>query len=277
MELTDWSSGHIPDIMSLWRQSRASETLTRSELSTALAAGTVLATAEGTAAVAFTQGLGTARQRGNIRLLMVASGQQQRGLGRELLGAAEALLRARGVTTIRLAGGVPRYLWPGIDITNESALALARSAGFRVHGHAVNMALDTRFRAPAPDGVAVHPAHAVDVVRLRDFVASLWPLWLTEFDIAAAQATLVGAWAGDRPVGFIAHSTMRQGWIGPMGTDPDHQNQGIGVALLAAVCTDLAERGRDSADIAWVGPVDYFAARGAKVSRHFERFVKDVG
>jgi predicted N-acetyltransferase YhbS len=207
--------------------------------------------------------------------LAVAPYHRRRGVGRALLTAAESRLRERGVTAIRLAAGVPRYLWPGIDHTNHGARALAMSAGYRLVDEAVNMSLATTFRAATPGAVTVSRVNGTGIAAVRAFVTVTWPLWGTEVDLAAARGSLFAAWDGARPVAFIAHSTMRAGWIGPMGTDDGFRGHGVGQALLSAACADLAADGWPRADIAWVGPVEYFARLGAHVNRRFLRYVKE--
>lgn len=277
MDLQTWGVDHLPDVLRLWNRSCPSEPLTAAELDTGLADdGDLLAASDGTAVIAFVQGTGEARHRGNVRLLVVAPEARRRGLGRALLQAAEDRLRSRGVTSIRLAGGVPRYLWPGIDATNTAARALARACGYTVVGTAVNMAIPTEFRAAAPEGLDVRWVDDENTPDLLAFVDEHWPLWGTEVRIAAERGTLCGAWAGVEPVGFVAHSTMRTGWIGPMGTGLDHRGHGVGAALLSAACADLERRGHASAEIAWVGPVEYFLAKGARVTRTFERYVREL-
>ena len=55
-----------------------------------------------------------------------------------------------------------------------------------------------------------------------------------------------------------------------MGTDPTRQHGGVGAALLGQLCRDLQAAEFSSAEIAWVGPVSFYAkAAGAKVSRVF--------
>jgi hypothetical protein len=54
-----------------------------------------------------------------------------------------------------------------------------------------------------------------------------------------------------------------------MATDPERQRSGVCRALLGAACAALAEDGRAEADIAWVGPIGFYAKAGATVSRVF--------
>lgn len=269
----------LVELAELWALASPSEPIGPQELRTVLVdgGGTILVSEDGLGAVAFVQGADDARGRGNIRLLAVHPDSQRRGHGLALLRAAENRLRGQGVREVRLAGGVPRYLWPGVDVRNRAMRSLATAAGYASFGTAVNMTIATSFRADPPAHVEIHrvdSADAENTAAAREFVAANWPIWLTEFDIAAGRGTVFAAWAEGRAIGFFAHSTMRAGWIGPMGTDPEFRSRGVGAATLADVCRDLEQRGHSTAEIAWVGPVGYFADRGAQVSRTFSRFVK---
>ena len=279
MRLQEWGPESLPDLATLWAAASPAEPLGVDELRTVLidGGGTILASEDGRGAVAFVQGSAEARERGNIRFLVIHPLVQRQGRGRALLLAAEDRLRRRGVNGLRLAGGVPRYLWPGIDERNLPARSLATSAGYEVAGTEVNMTMPTSFRADSPPGVVVRKVDPADVTLVREFVAVHWPIWLTEFDIAAGRGSVFAAWVDDRVIGFFAHSAMRSGWIGPMGTDQAFRSRGVGAAMLAAVCADIGRRGHPTAEVAWVGPVEYFADRGALVTRTFTRFVKRLG
>jgi mycothiol synthase len=71
-------------------------------------------------------------------------------------------------------------------------------------------------------------------------------------------------------IGFACHSVNRAGWVGPIGVDPAHQRGGVGAAMLSALCTDLQAAGHADAEIAWIGPIGFYAkTAGAAVSRAF--------
>ena len=272
----DAGEERLAELAELWAVASPAEPIGIEELRTVLVdgGGTIIATADGLGVVAFVRGADEARERGNIRLLVVHPDSRNQGRGRALLHAAENRLRGEGVREVRLAGGVPRYLWPGVDVTNLPMQRLAATSGYQMLGTAVNMTMSTNFQADAPTGVDVRRVVTAEGSLVRDFIAGNWPIWLTEFDIALRRGTVFAAWFGDRAIGFFAHSTMRAGWIGPMGTDPECRAKGVGAATLAAVCGDLEQLGYPTAEVAWVGPVSYFADRGAKVTRTFSRFVK---
>ena len=54
------------------------------------------------------------------------------------------------------------------------------------------------------------------------------------------------------------------------------RQQGIGAALVAAVCGDLRKLGYTQAEVPWVGPIAFFANRGATLSRAFRRFSRTL-
>ena len=54
-----------------------------------------------------------------------------------------------------------------------------------------------------------------------------------------------------------------------MATDPGRQHAGVGRSLLGEVCASLSDAGHTEADIAWVGPIGFYAKAGAVVSRVF--------
>jgi hypothetical protein len=48
----------------------------------------------------------------------------------------------------------------------------------------------------------------------------------------------------------------------------------VGAALVGAVCLDLMVAGHDQVEIAWVGPVRFYAKLGAEVSQVFRTYTK---
>jgi GNAT superfamily N-acetyltransferase len=201
-----------------------------------------------------------------LLLLAVLPEERRQGRGRALVDAVVEHARSRGATELHLGNCAPRYVWPGVDYRFTAALALFESIGFEAYGAECNMAITTSFRADPPDGVTIERetgAGALDLARRR------YPHWVDETERAVASDACFAARAGGATVGFACHSANRAGWIGPMATDPDRRHGGVGRAVLAAVCADLEHRGHARADIAWVGPIGFYAKCGATVSRVF--------
>ena len=199
-------------------------------------------------------------------LLVVHPDQQRRGRGRSLVGETVARARAAGAADMHLGTAIPRYVWPGVDFRFTAALALFEATGFEPYGAACNMAIPTSFRAGSPAGIVVEREHGDGAAGLA---SRCFPHWLDEVERAAAVGTCYAARAGGDTIGFACHSVNRAGWIGPMATDPERQRAGVGRSLLGAACASLSAAGHTEADIAWVGPVGFYAKAGAVVSRVF--------
>lgn len=203
-----------------------------------------------------------------LLLVAVAPHRQGKGLGKDLVAAVAGSARDRGAVSLHLANAVPRYLWPGLELANTRAGMLAESAGFTPDLVAVNMAIDTGFRQDAPAGITVEREATSGALELA---ASQFPHWVDELTVAFDQGTAFAARdASGRTVGFGCHSCNRAGWIGPMATDRASQGAGIGGAVLAAVCADLARRGVPTGEISWVSNLRFYGKCGAVVSRVFQ-------
>jgi GNAT superfamily N-acetyltransferase len=199
-------------------------------------------------------------------LLAVHPDHRREGRGRALVNESATRARAAGAVDLHLGTAIPRYVWPGVDFRFTAALALFETTGFEPYGAACNMAIPTSFRADSPREVFVEREGGDGAAALA---SRSFPHWLDEVERARAAGTCSAARAGGETIGFACHSVNRAGWIGPMATDPERQRGGVGRALLGAVCASLAATGHAEADIAWVGPIGFYAKAGAAVSRVF--------
>jgi GNAT superfamily N-acetyltransferase len=242
--------------------------------------GVVLGTAGGEGAVSVVRRDAGGGVDAWVKLLVVDPPARRRGLGRSLLAAAERWAWDQGAIRLHLGGSPPFYLWPGIDGRADAMLGLAEAAGYVPTGTALNMELPTATRPPLPEGIEIRRAlEDADVVRVCALVDREWPTWRPEVDRAVdhgcCHVAVATGGTGESPaLGFVAHSVSRAGWIGPLGTDPASQGSGIGSALLGVACRDLMIAEFDTAEICWVGPVEFYARHGAVVSRTFHQFVK---
>lgn len=201
-----------------------------------------------------------------LLLLTVRPDHQRHRRARVLLDAAVNHARERGAVELHLGNAFPRYVWPGVDFRFTAALALFEAAGFEPYGAECNMAIASGFRADPPSDVVVERETGAGAVELA---GRKYPHWVDETARAVEGGTCFAARADGETLGFACHSVNRAGWIGPMATDPERQHRGVGRALLGAVCADLETRGHAEGDIAWVGPVGFYAKCGARVSRVF--------
>ncbi|PZG41308.1 GNAT family N-acetyltransferase, partial [Spongiactinospora gelatinilytica] len=219
---------------------------------------------------------------GHIDLLAVHPRARGRGLGKELVGAAEHWLRDNGAAQARMAGNPPCYAWPGIDVRATPAACLAESLGYERYHTAFNMTADlTRDLGVGDDldrlakaGVTVHSAPPCDRERVAAFGRKHWnDNWAWEIEHATGCRYAIRA---GEVIGFAAWGA-RPEWFGPMGTAEEARGLGVGGVLLRRCLAEQRDRGHSTAQISWVGPMRFYArAIGARVERVFWLYRRDL-
>ncbi|GAA1504159.1 hypothetical protein GCM10009677_40360 [Sphaerisporangium rubeum] len=234
--------------------------------------------------VAFVSTSATTPGAGHVDLLAVHPAARGHGLGKALVHAAEDWLHDRDVHEVRLAGNPPCYAWPGVDVRYTPAVCLAESLGYQRYRTAWNMTVDLTAlpTAQEPDlarlaeaGVELHSAHDPgDRASVAGFVRDHWNdswAWEVEQSTGCHYAVRDG-----EILGFAAWGT-RPGWFGPMGTAEQSRGLGVGRVLLRRCLNDQAATGQREAQIAWVGPIHFYArAIGARVERVFWSFRRSL-
>ena len=219
------------------------------------------------------------RRTGFVQLVAVGPQARRAGHGRALVEAIrEWAADEHGCTVMAVGAAAPFYLWPGVDVHATGALCLFESLGFVPRGAELNMSFPSTHRGTAPPGIELRRAiEEADVTAGVGFVGRHWPKWEAEARRAVDSASLHLAVAVDdgAVVGFGCHSVNRLGWLGPMGTDPERRHPGTGNAILGAIATDLMAAGLATVEVAWVGPLGFYAtAAGATVSRAFRTLTR---
>ena len=211
--------------------------------------------------------------RAHIRLLVVHPSFRRQGLGAALLAAAEGDLAGHG--PIVVGADAPDYLLPGADTTETGLLTLLESRGYRRVDTNFNMRVRLQDIGPPPDSVV--EGRPEDDAELRSWLEGYYPNWVEEACRGLAQGTLVLSRDEDGISGFCAWDVNRGGWLGPMAVRPAGRQRGTGTPLLIAALHRMRAGGRDEADIAWVGPLAFYAkAVGAAVSRVFFVYRRDL-
>ncbi|GGP08535.1 GNAT family N-acetyltransferase [Nonomuraea glycinis] len=223
---------------------------------------------------------------GHLDLLAVHPDAQGRGLGRELVRAAEDWLREQGALRARFAGNPPCYAWPGIDVRYTAAACLAERLGYERYQVAWNMTADLDdadlsvaegLERLAEAGVAVHaagPPASEDRERVVAFVREHWnDSWAWE------AATAAGVHYAERDGAILAFAAWgaRPGWFGPTGTAPAARKLGLGRVLLRRCLADQRAAGQRTAQIGWVGPLRFYSrAVGARAERVFWLYGREL-
>lgn len=278
-----WTEARAGELTALCDAALPGENLTEDELRAALWEDggdgdptVVLGLADGAGAVAGVVHTVGARRVGFVQLVAVRPDARRAGVGSALVAALrDWAFEGHGAEGLGVGGASPFYLWPGVDVRATAALCLFESLGFHPRGCEVDMSYPTQHRAPVPAGVTVRRAlEEDDVAAGLAFVGRHWPNWVAEtrraIDGGSCHLGFSDDDDGGAVVGFGCHSVNRLGWLGPMGTDPLRRHGGLGNALLGAIATDLMAAGLSTVEVAWVGPVGFYAnAAGASVSRTF--------
>ena len=125
-----------------------------------------------------------------LLLVAVAPERQRTGAGRSVVEPVLDECRREGVLELHTGNAAPRYVWPGVDLSNTAALAFFQSLGFEAYDHGLNMLLPTSFAAPCPSGITIERESgrvAADLAR-REF-----PHWEDEVGARRAGRHVRGA------------------------------------------------------------------------------------
>jgi len=189
-------------------------------------------------------------ERGYVTLMGVAGGEQRRGLGSQLLAAAEGYLRSQNRKLVMVSSYAPGYFIPGVDV-NAYAPALAF---FAKNGYSEvyrPLAMQTSLwdlRQPewvgeracklAGEGVTIAPFNAGVTLPLIEFARREFPGdWVRV--VREAIGRIVGQ--GDSPsrliaavdrgevVGFSHYENER---FGPIGVAASQRGRGVGQVLM---------------------------------------------
>ncbi|MGI8793180.1 MAG: GNAT family N-acetyltransferase [Acidimicrobiales bacterium] len=207
----------------------------------------------------------------HLQVVAVDPDVRRQGRGRELLGAVAQWGSTAGASAVITGAGAPFYLWPGVDFTWTPALCFFESLGYVERRPGFNMRFADAFRADAPLGTEVRRVlDESDAQAVEAFATRHHANWVAELLRAIEHGTAFGGWQDDEVIGFACHSVNRLGWVGPMATHPERRSSGVGGALLSALTADLRPLDRGFVEVAWVGPVSFYAkAADAQVSRVF--------
>jgi GNAT superfamily N-acetyltransferase len=202
---------------------------------------------------------------GFIRLLLLDPASRGRGLGHELLGAAEGDLM--GTKVITVGADPPYFLVPGVPSEETALCCLLERHRYSREEANFNMDIDLAPLPPDP-GVAVVPG-LEERPELDAWMARHWPNWRAEVLRAFDQGSLLLRRDDADILGFCAFDVNRSGTLGPIASRPDLIGKGVGAPLLVGALHRIRAMGRDSVEVLWVGPIVPYARLGGHVSRVF--------
>ncbi len=202
---------------------------------------------------------------GSIRLLALDPARRGRGLGHELLRAAEDDLGDAGVITV--GADPPYFLFPGVPVEETALCCLLERHHYSREETNYNIDIDLAVLPPDP-GLALEP-RATDRSELERWMARHWPNWQGEVMRAFDRGSLVLGRDDSDITGFCAYDVNRAGTLGPVASRPDLIGHGVGAPLLVGALHRMRAMGRDAVEVLWVGPMVPYARLGGRVSRLF--------
>ena len=212
---------------------------------------------------------------GSVRLLVVDPAHQGRGLGTELLRAAERdLAGGSGSAIVTVGADPPYYLFPGVETTQLAMLCLLERQHYSRVDATFNMDVDLAGVPPPPPGPVV--AGAGDRDEVAAFITAQWPFWEGEVMRALAKGTLAIERDAAGIAAFCAWDVNRRGTVGPVAVRLDLIGQGKGVAVVLEALARLRADGWARVEVGWVGPVVPYARVGGTVGRVFFVYRKTV-
>ena len=188
-----------------------------------------------------------------------------RGLGHDLLRAAESDLEGVGVITI--GADPPYFLYPGVPVEETALCCLLERHHYAREETNYNIEIELGGLPPDP-GLAIEP-RAEDRAELDGWMTAHWPHWRGEVMRAFDRGSLVLGRDGRDITGFCAYDVNRSGTLGAVGVATRPHRPGVGAPLLLGALHRLRALGRDRVDVLWVGPMVPYARLGGHVSRLF--------
>ncbi len=112
--------------------------------------------------------------------------RRRNGVARDLVETMIEQCRDAGVREIHTGNCAPRYVWPGVDLSQTEALACFQDLGFEAYDHGLNMLLPTTYRAAPPAGISIERETGDGAIELarREF-----PHWEDEVTRGIAKGT----------------------------------------------------------------------------------------
>jgi GNAT superfamily N-acetyltransferase len=254
----------------------AGHRLTAAELSAALFADDQPTWVYGRAGVGVVATASNA-DHGFVRLLAVAEGHHRRGVGRELLGAAERHLAESGAVDVTLGADAPHHIWAGVPTDATAMCCLAEALRYRREGLNLDVDIPLKKTLPADYG-GWRLARPDDVGAVVAFCQQHHPHWANEAQRAAVAGTLTLVFDrdGDELTGFCAFDVNRRGTVGPVAVRPDLVGHGVGRPVMLGALHAMRARGDTVAAVQWVGPLRPYIDLGGHISRQYVVYRKPL-
>ena len=242
---------------------------------------------------------------GTIEAVVVHPRFRRQGLGRQLVGRAEARLRALGCSAVNVSSGLFRF-WSGVPEDLPEAGAFFAACGYRHDHDVIDMLVPPADDRPLPDpqpqldraGATVGPVAAAEFGAVYDLLTREAAGWRESLVQMAAHGDLGNALAvrhGTEIIGqvqtFTPASRYRSanlvwerfhgadlGGFGAVLVAPAWRQHGLGLAMCQAALRHVREHGGRACLIDWTNDrlAPFYRKLGAEVCGRFRKYAKDL-
>ena len=221
---------------------------------------------------------------GCLKLFAVDREHRRLGLGSMMLAEIESLFRSGGAERVRILNCSPCYFTPGLDPRYTEALCFLQSHGYTAERYVHNMEVDLTGNdfdtTPtesqlAKKGFKIRRLERQEEQMFYEWMAGTWSQnWTTEACNSLKNTpvtTFIALDSDDNICGFATYDvTMFRGGFGPTGVEERLRGLGIGKVLFLRCLQDMKTRGYPRCEIAWVGPISFYAhTAGARICATF--------
>lgn len=221
---------------------------------------------------------------GALKLFAVDKQHRRSGLGSMMLEEIETLFRSAGAERVRILNCSPCYFTPGLDPRYTEAFCFLQSHGYTAERYVHNMEVDltaNEFETAhlesklAKQGFKIRRLEDEDEQTFYEWMLGTWSQnWTTEACNSLKNApvtTFIALDSRDNIRGFATYDvTLFRGGFGPTGVEESLRGLGIGKVLFLRCLRDMKIRGYPRCEIAWVGPISFYAhTAGARICATF--------
>ena len=214
--------------------------------------------------------------RGNeawLKLFAVDQECRRLGLGSMMLAEIEALFRSSGAERVHILNSSPYYFMPGLDPRYTEAFCFLQSHGYAAERYVHNMEVDLiagdfdtaqAESKLAKQGFKIRRLEREDEQTFYEWMLGTWSQnWTTEACNSLQNTpvtTFIALDTDNNICGFATYDvTMFRGGFGPTGVQESLRGLGIGKVLFLRCLQDMKTRGYPRSEIAWVGPISFYA------------------
>ena len=214
--------------------------------------------------------------RGNegwLKLFAVDRAHHRSGVGGMMLAEIEALFRSGGAERVRILNSSPYYFMPGLDPRYTEAFCFLQSHGYTPERYVHNMEVDLAGNdfdtaqeelKLAKEGFKIQRLEHGAEQTFYEWMLGTWSQnWTTEACNSLKNTpvtTFIALDSNGNICGFATYDvTMFRGGFGPTGVEESLRGLGIGKVLFLRCLQDMKTRSYPRCEIAWVGPISFYA------------------